>query len=101
MKHLQIGVVGHLPFTPRAHGLISEHWENVSKCPVPVPQQGSPKNGSHGDGVDRHPTLIAQASLRDLPDNEIAENQKRCRHEKSADDNNSLALFRKLLLAQL
>jgi hypothetical protein len=80
LKYLEIGIVGHLPFTPGAHGVISEHWENISKCPISVSQQGSPEDGSQRNGVDRHPTLVADALSRDLPDNEIAENQKRCRN---------------------
>ena len=78
LEYFKIGIVGHLPFTQRAHGLISEHWENVSKSPVSVSEQGSRKNRSHRDHVDRHATLIVEAFLRDLPENDIAENQKSC-----------------------
>src|SRR5262249_37073642 len=74
LEDFKIGVVGHSPCINRTHGLISEHWKNVSKSPVSVSDQGSRKDGSYRDYVERHTTLVAQAFLRDFPDNGVAEN---------------------------
>ena len=95
--------MGKIQFTKGAHGLISEHWENVGEGPISITQHGYIEDRPHNDRIHRHASLVAEACLRDLADNDIAENHKSCCHEKHANnnnDNNGSALLCELAFAQ-